>query len=178
MDYFLQDKIQNEISKGKYSVRKNSNSKVWELWYNIDNNNIIIGTDDFNNFQNFYKDILNLKFDNILVGGLGLGVVPYLHQNTVNKIDVIENDLDNISLIKELNYLNNKVNIIYDDVFNFTPTKKYDLILMDIWSVYDIPLISTETNILFEKYKISATNNKIYFPILKWFNINSPYSQY
>lgn len=173
---FLQDKITNEVSKGKYSIKRNLNSEIWELWYNIDgNNNIIIGTDNIDHFRSFYKDILNLEFNNILIGGLGLGIVPYLYQNTANHIDIIENDIDNIDLIRELNYIDtNKVSIINDNIFNYTPIKNYDLILLDIWSNYDISLISSETDILFEKYNSFLNpNGKIYFPILKWFNITS-----
>ena len=76
-----------------------------------------------------YKDF---TFDKILIGGLGLGLLPEYAKSVKNcsVIDVIEN---NQELIDYVDYLESPINIIKGDALTYTPGKKYDLILIDLW---------------------------------------------
>ena len=74
----------------------------------------------------------NVSFDKILIGGLGLGLLPEyaksIKKSTV--IDVIEN---NKELIDYVNFINSDINIIEGDMYTYDSDKKYDLILVDLW---------------------------------------------
>lgn len=71
----------------------------------------------------------------VLIGGLGLGMIIMAIQNKedVRSITVLEKSQDVIDAIQHQLPLNNKVNIICADVFDWKPDKKYDCIYMDIW---------------------------------------------
>ena len=76
-----------------------------------------------------YKDF---SFDKILIGGLGLGLVAEYAKSVKNCsiIDVVEN---NQELIDYVDYLESPITIIKGDALSYTPSKKYDLILIDLW---------------------------------------------
>ena len=48
-------------------------------------------------------------------------------------IDVIENNKELIDWVNNEGYLDDSINIIEADVFSYTPSKTYDLILIDLW---------------------------------------------
>lgn len=72
------------------------------------------------------------SFDKILIGGLGLGLLPEYAKSVKNcsVIDVVEN---NQELIDYIDFLESPINIIKGDALSYTPSKKYDLILIDLW---------------------------------------------
>lgn len=121
----------------------------WEIKYQLDPfNNTRINTclyknefgvmDDSETEFNLTKDFIDNAYGNILILGLGLGVVPLYLQNKNNifKIDIIEIDLELINKIKEYLLLNNKINIINEDVYKFNTKEKYDCIWCDITQKY------------------------------------------
>jgi hypothetical protein len=118
--------------------------------------------------ERFYDKLYNRNFTSILFGGLGLGVLPYLVQSFCTKIDVVEIDQQNIDLItNNTNYLDPKVNIIHDDVFSYTTSETYDVILIDLWSIRT-PDIDAEVSILENKYASNVSpDGLLYFPISK-----------
>lgn len=69
----------------------------------------------------------------VLIAGLGLGliVLPIMNKKYVISVDVVEKYQEVIDLIKPQLPLNSKVNIIHQDIINFIPTRKYDLIYFD-----------------------------------------------
>ena len=76
----------------------------------------------------------SFSYDKILVGGLGLGLIPnHLANKSKSVIDVIENNKELIDWVNNEKYLDDSVSIIEADIFSYTPSKKYDLILIDIW---------------------------------------------
>jgi predicted membrane-bound spermidine synthase len=96
----------------------------------------------------YSKELLDINFNSILILGLGLGVQPYVCQDFA-QVDVVEIDQNVIDINNQLGFLNENVNIIKDDVFTFTPTKTYDIIVFDIiWN----PLTEELTNTLTTKY--------------------------
>ena len=74
------------------------------------------------------KDIFDsFSYDKILVGGLGLGLIPnHLANKSKSVIDVIENNKELIDWVNNEDYLDNSVNIIEADIFSYTPSKNYD----------------------------------------------------
>jgi len=74
----------------------------------------------------------NATWDNILVIGLGLGVLPqYIKENkSPTVIDVLD---DNSDLISYVNFLDSNINIIEGDAYTYTPNKKYDIIIVDLY---------------------------------------------
>ncbi len=92
----------------------------------------------YNDYSKFIEDefldgLYGKSFNSILCCGLGLGVAPYLVQPFCDTIDVVEIDQDCIDLIKSAGFLLPKVNITCDNILNYTPTRTYDFILLDIW---------------------------------------------
>ena len=76
-----------------------------------------------------YKDF---TFDKILILGLGLGLLPNYakHVKKCSVVDVVDN---NSELISYVDYLDDSIGLIEADVLDYTPTKKYDLIIVDLW---------------------------------------------
>lgn len=101
----------------------------------------------------FTPELLDKEFNSILIGGLGLGLIPFVVQDFCEVIDVIENNNNITQINQQLGALDSKVNIINDDIFTFQPTKMYDVIVMDIW--YEPITID-----------VIDTLNSIYFPFL------------
>lgn len=113
----------------KYSPRLNANLLNLEKAFE--------GTiyTDYSKFieDEFLDGLYGKNFTSILCCGLGLGVAPYLVQPFCETIDVVEVDQDCIDLIESAGFLLPKVNIICGNIFNYTPTRSYDFILLDIW---------------------------------------------
>ncbi len=164
---FLYNHISSPIQTNNYRVVKGPVSGCWEL-YKEGNLNMICNDSEIY-INDYAKNIKDLNFSSILFGGLGLGVLPFLCQDSTTTIDIIENDQEIINLTTGIGHLNSNVNIVNDDIFNFTPTKTYDVILIDIWSVADMTLINPQVTTLTEKYSNYLNENGIlYFPITEW----------
>lgn len=122
--------LNNDIVIGDVTI---SNDKYGRLFFNLNGFGNGSLTDNVLYITDFCK-ILDYQFDSILIGGLGLGMVPYFIENNMNitNITVIENNQNVIDAINQLNHLK-KTNIIYDDFKTHSTDVKYDLILADIW---------------------------------------------
>ena len=72
---------------------------------------------------------------NVLVGGLGLGVLPrMLTKTAVKSVTVVEKSQDVINLVGT--YLNHGTKIVHDDLFEYVKgiqKGQYDTALLDIW---------------------------------------------
>lgn len=119
---------------------------------------------------NFCSKVLNGNFNSILIGGLGLGAVPqYIAENTSCEIiDIIELNQDIIDTMTSFDVYSPKLNIVRGDLFNFTPTKTYDVIMFDIWTPeFFNPSINSEVENLRTLYNSYLNENGfMYFPIL------------
>ncbi len=83
-------------------------------------------------------DILRESRGDVLLAGLGIGLIPSAIAHEVNSITVLEIEPDVITLIeaplrKYLKVDSNKLNIIQEDAFKHIPTRKFDVIYFDIW---------------------------------------------
>jgi len=105
-------------------------------------------------------------FDKILIGGLGLGLLPQYAKEVKNcsVIDVIEN---NQELIDYIDYLEPPINIIKGDALSYTPNKKYDLILIDLWWKEEDVTQEIQDNIKNNYNSYLENNGKIIIPLLE-----------
>jgi hypothetical protein len=163
-----------------YQVAQYPNRNYWALTKKTDNfhseNNIIYSEDALANITTYCKELLNINFDSILVAGLGIGVIPHVvkSKSTCSIVDVLEINQEIIDLVSPIGYLEG-VNIINVDVFNYTPTKNYDIILLDIWQCDCDPLLSTQLPTLVSKYlPYLNTGGFVYAPI----NVNLGETKY
>ena len=76
------------------------------------------------------RSIYPESYDSVLVGGLGLGLIPqYLHTQG-KSVDVIEIDTE---LIDYVDFIDSSINVIHGDIFTYNSNSKYDLIVVDLW---------------------------------------------
>ncbi len=141
--------LEKPLTVGNYTIKNNSQLNYLEL-HNVEGELV---SDLASYITEFTPELLDKEFDSILVGGLGLGIIPYVVQDFCTTIDVVEINPNIIGINQELSVLNSKVNVMEGDIFTFQPTKTYDVIIMDIW----YRPISEE---------MIETLNSIYFPFL------------
>ena len=137
--------LTQDIILNGYSIKKYNNVNYIGL-YNTEGKVMTVDAPDY--IIEYAPELLDVEFNSILIGGLGIGVIPYVVQDFA-EVDVIENDQNIIDIVTQLNHLNENVTIINDDIFTFTATKTYDIIVLDIW--YDA-LTEELSNQLIEKY--------------------------
>jgi protein-L-isoaspartate O-methyltransferase len=112
----------------------------------------------------YASELLDVEFDSILVGGLGIGVIPYVCQDFA-QVDVVEIDENIIYIAKQLGHLNENVNIIHDDILTFSVEKTYDIVVIDAF--YEA-LTEELSNELIEKYMPFINEGGfLYIPINK-----------
>jgi len=166
LNTFHSQMTQDTIVNNDWKIIKRPNHLILGKT-SIDKKSVIM-SDHVPFIERFYDRLYNRNFTSILFGGLGLGVLPYLVQSFCTKIDVVEIDQQNIDLItNNTNYLDPKVNIIHDDIFNYTTSETYDVILIDLW-VIRTPDIDAEVSVLENKYASNVSSDGLlYFPISK-----------
>lgn len=90
----------------------------------------------------FFKNSFNgFSYDTVLIVGLGLGLVPQelSEVNKCSKIDVLEIDQEIIDYTISSGHLNSNINLIQGDIYNYTTTETYDLIIIDtIWYEHEM----------------------------------------
>lgn len=171
------DIIVNPVITQNFRVRRHPNELVdrWILTQNMDFNtwNIcmygvtIYGDDHSITLTKYAEQLLDTDFNSILIAGLGLGVIPYVCNNAGIQTDVVEINQELIDAIQPMGYLNG-VNIINDDIFTFTPTKQYDIILLNIWTCDCAENFETQmTNLLTKYNEYLNYGGIIYIPINK-----------
>jgi spermidine synthase len=112
----------------------------------------------------YATELLDVEFNSILIGGLGLGLIPYVCQDFA-QVDVVEINQDVIDLAKQLGHLGENVNIIHDDILTFSVEKTYDIVIIDTF--YEA--LSEETITLLEEKYMPFINEGgfLYIPINK-----------
>lgn len=85
--------------------------------------------------RNTNREIMSKANGDVFIAGLGLGMIlmPIQDRKDVKSITVVENNPHVIELVAKKLPLNTKVDVIEADVFNYTPTKKFDTVYFDIW---------------------------------------------
>ena len=87
------------------------------------------------------EDFVNNAFGDILIGGLGIGMIVLAIQDShlVKSITVVEKNEHVIRCVAPQLPFNRKVTIVHDDIFTYKPPgwTRYDCIYFDIWPYYD-----------------------------------------
>lgn len=137
--------LTQDIILNGYSIKKYNNVNYIGL-YNPEGKVMTVDAPDY--IIEYAPELLDVEFNSMLIGGLGIGVIPYVVQDFA-EVDVIENDQNIIDIVNQLGHLNENVNIINNDIFTFNIEKTYDIIVLDIW--YEA-LTEDLSNQLIEKY--------------------------
>lgn len=165
--------IPNEFYGNSFRIEKHINPKE-EKWilYGIEEIGgikklIIYAHDEISFITNYSSELLNKEFNSVLIAGLGIGMLPYVLKNESKEVDVIEMNQELISTIESFGYLNG-VNIINANVYNYTPSKTYDCIIIDIWTdTISESFTQQISNCIFKYVPFLNENGFIYFPINK-----------
>ena len=109
-----------------------------------------------------YKDF---TYDKVLVLGLGLGLVPETLkvEKGCSVVDVVDN---NQELIDYVDFIDESINVIKHDALTYTPSKKYDFILVDLWWGHENITQEIIDNIENNYKPYLEDNGKILIPIL------------
>lgn len=81
---------------------------------------------------NSCKDFIDNSRGEVLMTGLGIGEMFNHMLDKCELIDVVEKFKEIIEMFDNPN--KEKINIIHENIFDFKPTKKYDVIYIDIWN--------------------------------------------
>ena len=81
-------------------------------------------------------DFLYQAHGNILIGGLGLGIMLKILEkmNNIKSVTVIEKNQEVIDLVLDQLNLPNNFKVIQSDIFEYKPTETFDTIYFDIWT--------------------------------------------
>ena len=124
----------------------------------------VVYTGDCSDCGAFNRLYVGANWGNVLVLGLGLGVLPqYIKENkNPTSIDVIDN---NQELIDYVNYLHEDINIIKAEAYSWTPNKNYDIIIDDLyWDESEVS--NQDKQDLLNNYESSLnTGGRIILPI-------------
>jgi hypothetical protein len=92
---------------------------------------------------------------NVLIGGLGIGMILLAIQDKidVDKIVVVEKSEEVIELVKDQLPLNNKVEIVNADVWEYVPPFKFNTIYMDIWNYINTDVYKESMKPLISRYR-------------------------
>lgn len=148
--------VKEQILPGKYVALRSKNLKK----HNMILNNCMMSDTPVERFTN--QAFINYAKDNILIAGLGIGMVPaaLAAKKDVKTITIIELDQEVIDLIEPFirKYIPNqhKIKIVQADAYTYPDTytgEKYDFAWLDIWpefpnSYEDYQMFEE----LFEKY--------------------------
>ena len=92
---------------------------------------------------------------NVLIGGLGIGLILLAIQDKpeVEKIVVVEKHREVIDLVKDQLPLNEKVEVVNADVWEYTPAEKFNTIYMDIWNYINTDVYRDSMKPLIVRYR-------------------------
>jgi hypothetical protein len=84
------------------------------------------------------QEILSRARGDVLLAGLGIGLVPCGIIDKVSSLTAVEIEPDVIRLVEEplrahLNSSSDKLIVIQADIFKYAPTHRFDIIYFDIW---------------------------------------------
>lgn len=107
------------------------------LWDRNNESQPMMVDNDFERETN--QPFLDNAFGDILIGGLGIGLVIYAVMNdpAVTSITIIEKHQEVIDLIMTQASFNEKVTIIQGDYHLYTPEQQYNTIWLDDWTTQD-----------------------------------------
>jgi hypothetical protein len=128
----------------------------------------ILMVDACNFIKLYAKRLMEINYESVLFVGLGLGIFPYLSQDTTQDIDIVEINDDIITLCKNMGHLKPNINIIESDIYSFTTTKTYDLIVFDIWNEKDASFLQATQDLTSLFSNNLNVGGEIHFPLLNF----------
>lgn len=158
--------IRQEV--GNFIICRNDLNNYVELHDNSSYPSSAIMIDACNFIKLYAKRIIEIDYNSVLFVGLGLGIFPYLSQDTTQDIDVVEINQDIISMNNNMSHLKNNVNIINADIYTYATTKTYDLIVFDIWNEKGVNFLQ-QTQQLSTLFSSNLNvGGEIHFPLLNF----------
>ena len=75
----------------------------------------------------------------ILSAGLGLGMIhtPLMQNENFKSITIVENSQEVIDLVWDHCPKDERFNLVFDDIYNYSPTQKFDIGWFDSWIGFD-----------------------------------------
>jgi hypothetical protein len=113
-------------------------------------------------------DLTKAQYDNatwgdVLYLGLYMGLTPeYIYSNKTHSIDVIESDQE---IIDYVTWINNNINVIQHDEWTYATSKKYDIIICDLWAEPDDITQDHKTKLINNYTNNLKDGGKIIIPI-------------
>ena len=162
----LKEKINKEIFTKNYIIKSRKDNEYTYLCFS-DKPNLIIIDDSIFTITLYFSKLYNRNFKKILIGGLGLGVLPFICQDFCERVCVIEKDIDLINAFTQINLFKSNVELLHSDVFQYETDEKFDVICLDIWNNDSYENLSLDIDILKNKFhkNINKDFGIIYFPI-------------
>lgn len=180
--YIDLSQIYDDTKFGDFSIKIETNkiltSNVIKNFYNVTNeyeifsdvylfknDELIMTSTEFELLTN--KPFLDVSFGDILIFGLGLGMIiyPLLEDSSINSITVIEKEQELINYIGDkikTKDINNKVSFVLGDVYGYhevmSKDKKYDVIFFDYWHKLTMTNVDELENIK-NNYRIFLKND-------------------
>lgn len=116
--------------------------------------------------QNSNWEVVNVAHGNVLLAGLGLGmiVIPIVEKANVKSVTVIEANQDVIDLVLP-HVQHEKLSVVCADIFDWRPVKGtlYDSIYFDIWSEISEDNLQQMRKLHYRfKYYLNRTNQNRY----------------
>lgn len=155
--------LTSNVIKNFYNVT--NEYEIFSDVYLFKNDELIMTSTEFELLTN--KPFLDVSFGDILIFGLGLGMIiyPLLEDSSIHSITVIEKEQELINYIgdkiKEKDN-NNKVSFVLGDVYDYhevmSNDKKYDVIFFDYWHNLTMNNIDELENIK-NNYRIFLKND-------------------
>ncbi len=105
--------------------------------------------------QETNEEFCKRAYGDILIAGLGMGMIVMAIQDkpNVKSITIIEKSHEVIEMVSTQLCLNDKVKIVCADIFEWEPTKRYDVIYLDIWPVISRRIYASEMMPLKRKFR-------------------------
>lgn len=156
------------IQQGEWEIVKSSTHPYTRLKHQDINETIASDSEIY--ITEYFNEIFDKSFSNILIAGLGLGILPYLCQSFCETIDIVEFDNDLITMMTQKGHLNNKVSIFQGNIFEFSTNKKYDVICFNIWLSEKTNDFENQMNFLKNRFVNNLMENgTIYIPIIDYY---------
>lgn len=142
--------LQSDITHGQVSIH------TYQSTVRLTVEEDLYINDDDNYITKLCPQLISASFDDILIGGLNLGLIPFYLQNnsSYSSMTVVESNLDIINCVEDYDHLNPDIVILHEDFKTYTPSGSFDLIVIDLhWGhPYKEPNWESEIEELKTKY--------------------------
>lgn len=159
MAEILEDRKVGDFELSHFEIGKNN---MYAIWHGIPCGKFIglmhrgsVVMSDTEMEKRTNSEFVRNAHGKVLIGGLGIGLILLAVQDKdeVKNITVIEKSREVIDLVANQLPLNDKVEIVNADVFEYSPTEKYNTIYMDIWNYINQDVYREQMRPLISRYR-------------------------